>query len=97
MEGRKRAFPACRSARAGDCFIWGGDFNAGIIQLTALVQNIDEGYAACQVSIDSGAAQPGSLQLVFSHPMRFKHGDLAMARGLRSVQTNSEIGAFFDG
>eukprot|EP00959_Pyramimonas_sp_CCMP1952_P264586 5532171-Pyramimonas_sp.AAC.1 len=82
MEGRKHTFLACRNARAGGRFIWRGDFNAGLLQLTAVIQNIDEGYAACQVSIDFGAKQRGSLQLVFSHPMRFKNG---------------EIGALFDG
>ena len=92
VDGRLRTFLACHKACAGDRFIWGGDFNTGVIQLTALVQSIDNSY-----TIDSSAAQPGSLQLVFSHPLRFKHGDLAMTHGLRSVQTNSEVGAFFDG
>ena len=92
VSGRMRTFLACHNACARDRFIWGGDFNTGVIQLTALVQSIGDSY-----TIDSSAAQPGSLQLVFSHPLRFKHGDLAMTHGLRSVQTSSEVGALFHG
>ena len=92
VAGRMRTLLACHEACAGDRFIWGGDFNTGLLQLTALVQSIDDSY-----TIDSSAAQPGSLQLVFSHPLRFKHGDIAMTYGLRSVQVNSKVGAFFHG
>ena len=51
-----RTFLACHKACAGGRFIWGGDFNTGVIQLTALVQSVDKSY-----TIDSNAAQPGSL------------------------------------
>ena len=97
-DGRMHTFLACHKACAGDRFIWGGDLNTGVIQLTALMQNIDKSY-----TLDS-AAHPGSyccrvgaLQLAFSDPLRFKHGDLVMTHGLRSFQTNSEVGAFFNG
>ena len=60
MGVRMRTFLACHNACAGDRFIWGGDFNTGVIQLSTLVQSIDDSY-----TIDSSAAQPGSLQLVF--------------------------------
>ena len=92
VDGRRNTLLACHNACAGDRFIWGGDFNTGTIQLSALVQKICHSY-----TIDSSAAQPGCLQMVFSNPSTFKPGDLAMTYGLRSVQTNSEVGASFDG
>ena len=92
VDGRRSTLLACHNACAGDRFIWGGDFNTGMIQLSALVQKLCHSY-----TIDSSAAQPGSLQMVFSNPLTFKPGDLAMTYGLRSVQTNSEVGASFDG
>ena len=92
MDVRMRTFLACNEACAGDRFIWGGHFNTAVILLSALVQSIDDSY-----TIDSSVAQPGSLQLVFSRPSNFKHGDFAMINRLRSVQTNSEVGASFDG
>ena len=91
-DGRMRTFLACHEACAGDRFIWGGDFNTGVTHLTTLLQSIDDSYI-----MNSSAAQPGSMQLIFSHPLRFKHGDLAMTKGLSSVQVNSEVGAFFNG
>ena len=94
VDGRRSTLLACHNACAGDRFIWGGDFNTGMIQLSALVQKICHSY-----TIDPSAAQPGcfSLQMVFSNPSTFKPGDLAMTYGLRSFQTNSEVGASFDG
>jgi hypothetical protein len=96
VDGRMRYFQAFHTACAADRFIWGGDFNTGVIQLTALVQSIDARYAV-ERGGDSSAAQPGSLQIVFSHPLRFKHGDIAVTYGLCSVQVNSKVGNFYNG
>ena len=74
-----------------DRFIWGGDLNTGLIQFTALIQGMDPRYSVAQRG-DSSVAQPGALQSVFSHPIRFSHGDMAMTYGFRSVQVNSEVG-----
>ena len=42
------------------------------------------------------AEQPG-MQVVFSHPFRYKHGDVALTFGLRAKQVNSEVGPFYNG
>ena len=90
--GRLRYFTAFHEACAGDPFIWGGDFNTGLIQLATLLERIDDRY-----TMDSSAAQPGSLQTVFSHPLQWRHGDLAVTFGLCSAQVNSNVGASFKG
>ena len=54
VDGRMRTFRACNNACAGDRFIWGGNFNTGVFQLTTLVESIDDSYA-----VDSSVAQPG--------------------------------------
>ena len=95
LDARKRTLLACHKACAGDRFIWGGDFKTGVIQLSALLLEIDKSYAT-DVSAarpDPSAAQAGLLQLVFSHPSNYKQGDLAMIYGLRSIQTHSQVGA----
>ena len=92
VDMRRRYFAAFHEACAGSPFIWGGDFNTGLIQLMTFLAGIDDRYTQ-----DSSAAQPGSLQTVFSHPLKFKHGDLAVTFGLCSVQVNSEIGFSFNG
>ncbi|CAK0812465.1 unnamed protein product, partial [Prorocentrum cordatum] len=78
---RLRYFTAFHEACAGDPLIWGGDFNAGFIQLATLLAWIDHFYI-----MNSSAAQPGSLRTVSSHPQTFKHGDLAVTLGLCSAQ-----------
>ena len=92
VAGRLRYFTAFHEACAGDPFIWGGDFNTGLIQLATLLDDIDDRY-----TMDSSAAQPGSLQTVFSHPLQWRNGDLAVTFGLCSAQVNSKIGASFNG
>ena len=87
VDMRRRYFAAFHAACAGSPFIWGGDFNTGLIQLITFLAGIDDRYTQ-----DSSVAQPGSLQTVFSHPLKFKHGDFAVTFGLCSVQVNSEIG-----
>ena len=92
VDMRRRYFAAFHEVCAGSPFIWGGDFNTGLIQLMTLLAGIDDRY-----DLDSNPAQPGSLQTVFSHPLKFKHGDFAVTFGLCSVQVNSEIGVSFNG
>ena len=92
VDGRKQYFTAFHKACAGDPFIWGGDFNTGLVQLATFLEGIDVRYAT-----DTSDAQPGSLQTVFSHPIRFKHGDLAVTHGLCSTQVNSTVGFSFNG
>ena len=81
---RTEYFTACHEACAGDPFIWGGDFNTGLVHLATILESIDARYTS------------GSLQTVFSH-IGFKHGDLAVTFGLCSAQVNSNIGASFNG
>ena len=45
----------------------------------------------------SSAAQPGAVEVVYSHPLRTKHGDLALVHGLCAIQVNSEVGNFQQG
>ena len=45
----------------------------------------------------SSAEQPGITQVVFSHPLRYRHGDIALTCGLRAAQVNSEVGRFYSG
>ena len=103
---RTQYFTAFHTACAADRFIWGGDFNTGVIQLTILLKSIDSRYtgeergassAAQPGTMSSDASKPAALHLVFSHPIRFKHGDLAVTSGLCSVQVNSEVGQFYKG
>ncbi len=92
MDMRRRYFNAFHDACGADPFIWGGDFNTKVTQLTDLVERIDNRYA-----MNPSAAQPGSLQVVFSHPLQCKHGDLALTFGLDTAQVNSEIGFSYKG
>jgi len=96
VDGRTRYFTAFKTACDTDRFIWGGDFNTGLIQFTALIQGIDPRYREAQREASS-VAQPGNLQFVFSHPLRFKQGDMAVTYGFCSVQVNSEVGRFCGG
>ena len=89
---RLKYFTAFHKACADDPFIWGGDFNTGLIELTALLEGIADRYI-----MDPNAAQPGSLQTLFSHPVNFKHGDFAVTFNLCSAQVTSEVGASFRG
>ncbi|MFM7990345.1 MAG: hypothetical protein ACKPKO_64620, partial [Candidatus Fonsibacter sp.] len=45
----------------------------------------------------SSAAQPGAVEVVYSHPLRAKPGDLALVHGLCAIQVNSEVGNFQQG
>ena len=92
VDMRRRYFAAFHEVCAGSPFIWGGDFNTGLIQLMTLLAGIDDRY-----DLDSNPAQPGSLQTVFSHPLKFNRGDFAVTFGLCSAQGDSEIGASFNG
>ncbi len=89
---RALIFLACQEACAGDRFIWGGGFDTKFLQATILVRSILDCYAS-----QTGAAQPGKLQLVISHPEKFEYYDFAMTHGLRAVETNSEVGVSFGG
>jgi hypothetical protein len=90
-DGRKRYVRAAHDACAGDRFIWGGDFNTGSIQLTALMTSIDSRYTSGEGDLSS-AAQPGAVQVLYSHPIRNSHGDLAVSYGLGAIQINSQVG-----
>ena len=90
-DGRKRYVRAAHDACAGDRFIWGGDFNTGSIQLTALMTSIDTRYTSGEGDLSS-AALPGAVYLFYSHPIRNSHGDLAVSYGLGAIQINSQVG-----
>ena len=92
MDMRRRYFNAFHDACGADPFIWGGDFNTKVTQLTDLVERIANRY-----TMNPSDAQPGSLQVVFSHPLQCKHGDLALTFGLDTAQVNSEIGFSYKG
>ena len=90
---RKKYLEAFHEACADDPFIWGGDFNTRLLALTDYLENLDDRY---KVS-GSSAAQPGSLQIVFSNPLSFIHGDIAVTFGLCCAQENSTVGKSFRG
>ena len=89
VPGRVQYFKAFHKASAGDPFMWGGDFNTKPVQFATLLEGIHDRYIMDE--------QPGSLQVVFSHPIRLLHGDLAATFGLCSAQVNSGIGASYNG
>ena len=93
---RKRYFTAAHNACAGDRFIWGGDFQTAPVLFGALMHSIDFRYTNAQGG-SSSAAQPGSLQFVFSYTNRIRHGAMAATYGLHGVQLDSEGGRFFEG
>ena len=95
-DGRLCTFMACQKACHLDPFIWGGNLNTGVIQLIQHLQSIGVAEPGHFASNSTSAAQPESLQLVFSRP-NYLHGDVALTNGLRTIQTNSEVGVSFDG
>ena len=90
-------------------FIWGGHFNTGLVLLHTYMAKSDSRYIVEQddasSAVQSGsnqrgassAAQPGSLRVLFSHPVNYKLGDMALTYGLTSVQENSKVGKFSNG
>ena len=74
------------NTHGGPTSIWGGDFNAHRTQLTTFTEVFDNRDADLQ-----------SLQIVFSHPIREAHGDVALVRGLLTFQENSSVGKSFQG
>ena len=78
-DGRMCYFKTFHDMTGADPFIWGGNSNTGLIQLAALLQSIDRRYTRW------------ALKLCFSHPVRYKHGDLALTFGLQTAQVNSEV------
>jgi hypothetical protein len=95
-DGRLCTFRAFRKACHLDPFIWGGNLNTGVILLIQNLQSIGVAEPGHFASNSTSAAQPESLQLVFSHP-NYLHGDVALTNGLRTIQTNSEVGVSFAG
>ena len=81
-DGRMRYFKTFNDMSGADPFIWGGNLNTGVIQLAALLRTVDPGRR---------------INTSFSHPRRYKHGDIALTCGLRAAQVNSEVGSFYDG
>ena len=59
-------------------FIWGGNFNTDVIDVSSLMEGIDKRYMIRQDGTSS-AEQPG-MQVVFPH--RFRQRDLALTFGL---------------
>ena len=93
MEMRKKYFIAFHSACASDPFIWGGDFNTGLLNLSSFLETIDDRYKVSETS----AAQSGSLRYVFSNTLSLVHGDIAVTFGLCSAQEDSLVGKSFNG
>ena len=88
---RKRYLLAAHNVCAGDRFVWGGDFNTGCIQFTAIMKGIDSRYSGEEGDISS------ALQVCYSHPMKSRDGDLAVSYGLAAIQTDSAVGKSHDG
>ena len=93
MAGRKHYLQAFHDASGADPFIWGGDINTGVMNLSSLMKDLDMKFKL----EPSSAAQPGAVEVVYSHPLRAKHGDLALVHGLCAIQVNSEVGNFQQG
>ena len=91
-----RYFKTFHNMTGANPFIWGGNFNTGLIQLAALLRNIDRRYMIKDRDT-SIAEQPGNTNVVFSNPLRYQRGDLALTFGLRAAQVNSEVGRFYNG
>ena len=87
---------AFHKASGANPFIWGGDINTSPVQLTTLLNKVDQRYVINDAETSS-AEQPGITQVVFSHPLRYTHGDIALTCGLRAAQVNSEVGRFNNG
>ena len=79
-----------------DPFIWGGNLNSTLIELATLLRIVDPRYLITGRDTSS-AEQPGTTEVVYSHPLRFQPGDFALTRGLRAAQVNSEVGRFHSG
>ena len=88
---RKHYLIAAHNACAGDRFVWGGDFNTGCIQFTAIMQGIDSRYSDGEDDLST------PLQILYSHPMKSRVGDLAVSYGLGAIQTDSAVGKSHDG
>ncbi len=89
-------FQAFHETSGADPFIWGGDFQTGRDTLSTLLEKVDERYIMNNDHISS-AAQPEDMQAVFSRPMSFVHGDMALAYGLHAVQVNLQVGRSHNG
>jgi hypothetical protein len=88
---RKLYLSTAHTVCAGDRFVWGGDFNTGCIQFTAIMKGIDSRYSG-------GEGDPSTpLQVLYSHPMKARNGDLAVSYGLGAIQINSAVGKSHNG
>ena len=72
--------------------IWGGDFNMGEISMKDAFHNYD-----ANVYGQSLAAEHRRMQLVCGHPLRRRHGDLAVMQNLLAVHEDTTIGKSYDG
>jgi hypothetical protein len=103
--GRERYFRSFHCESSPDRFIWGGDFNTNLILLSTLMREIDPRYnseqdetsSAAQPGPTPGAAQTAGMQLIFSHLVGWRHGDVAITFGLYSFQVNSKVGVSQEG
>ena len=96
VDGRMCYFKTFHDKTGADPSIWRDNFNTGLIQLDTLLQDIGR---RCMIKDrgTSNAEQPGITKVVFSHPLRYKRGDLALTCGLHIAQLNSDIGQVYNG
>ena len=68
--------------------------------ISTLMEELDPRYtskqgetsSAAQPGSTHSAAQPAGLNFIFSHPVGWKHGDVAVTYGLYSFQVDSKVG-----
>ena len=72
---------------SGPRAIWGGDLNITQVQLSALTKDFHSTAASSALN-----QQIQGLQIVFSHTLAFKPGDLAVVLGMVAFQENSTVG-----
>ena len=99
-DSRRNYFRSFHCVSSPDRLIWGGDFNTKLIMISTLMEELDPRYtskqgetsSAAQPGSTHSAAQPAGLNFIFSHPVGWKHGDVAVTYGLYSFQVDSKVG-----
>ena len=89
--GRQIYFKSFHDTSYPDRLIWGGDFNTQLLMITKLMEQLHPRYTAAEGET-STAAQSAGLQVIFSHRVGFRHGDIAITYGLYSFQLDSNVG-----
>ena len=90
-DGRRGYFNSFHATSYPDRFIWGGDLNTKLVMITRLMEQLYPRYTAAEGET-STAAQSAGLQVIFSHRVGFRHGDIAITYGLYSFQVDSNVG-----